>query len=267
MKMVFIFLVTFQILAIELLKNFFIEKVHIDIFKKYRSETSKKKKLSKFLITEDLSKSLKILNALFERIKSHNLEHDEKLLETCKVRYEYYLALQKKNKKTINKRLTKTKKCKEISKKLDAIYKIANTQKRGYAFEEFLNYYFTLEGLKPREPFKINGQQVDGSIQFNNEIYLIEAKWKKTKTAKPDVVQFQKKVEERSGITRGIFVSLSGYTNDAINPSGLGRIKIILLEVEEIKDILNKKVSLKTLLEYKIRILAEEGKHFKRYSN
>ena len=195
-------------------KEFFIEKVHIDIFKKYGNETSKKKKLSKFLITEDLSKSLKILNALFERIKTHNLDYDEKLLENCKARYEYYCALQKKNKKTTNKKLTKTtktKKCKDVSKKLDTIYKIPDAQKRGYEFEKFLNYYFTLEDLKPREPFKVNGQQVDGSIQLNNEIYLIEAKWKKTKTAKPDVVAFQKKVEERSGITRGIFISLSGY--------------------------------------------------------
>ncbi len=248
-------------------KEFFIEKIHIDIFKKYENESSKKKKLSKFLVSEDLSKSLKIINALFERIKTHQLEYNEKLMPICKERLDYYVNLQKKNKKTKSKRITKTKKCKEISKKLDAIYKIDDAQKRGYAFEDFLNYYFTLEGLKPREPFKINGQQVDGSIELNKSIYLIEAKWKKTKTSKPDVVQFQKKVEERSGITRGIFISLSGYSDEAINPSGLGKTKIILVEVEEIKDILNKRVSLKTLLEYKVRLLAEEGKPFYKYVN
>lgn len=242
-------------------KELFIEKVHINIFKKYKNEKSKKKKLSRFLISEDLSKSLKILNALFERIKTHQLEYDEKLLDICKERYNHYVALQKKSKKT-SKKLTKTKKCKEISKKLDAISEAPDAQKRGYIFENFLNYYFTLEGLKPREPFKIRGQQVDGSIELNKSIYLIEAKWKKKKISKPDVVQFQKKVEERSGITRGIFISLSGFSDEAINPSGLGRTKIILVEVKEIKDILTKRVSLKKMLEDKVRILAEEGKPF-----
>lgn len=247
-------------------KEFFIEKVHIDIFKKYENESSKKKKLSKFLVSEDLSKSLKIINALFERIRTHQLEYNEKLMPICKERLDYYVNLQKKNKKTKSKRITKTKKCKEISKKLDAIEKIDDAQKRGYEFERFLNYYFSLEGLKPREPFKISGQQVDGSIQLNNQTYLIEAKWKKSKTGMNDVLLFQKKVEDRSGITRGIFISLSGYSSEAIKPKSIGNAKIVLVEVEEIRYILEKKVSLKKLFEYKVRLLSEEGKQYVKYT-
>jgi hypothetical protein len=50
-------------------------------------------------------------------------------------------------------------------------------QGRGYAFEKFLQELFTAFQLNPRSPFKILGEQIDGSLELDKEIYLIEAKW------------------------------------------------------------------------------------------
>ena len=55
-------------------------------------------------------------------------------------------------------------------------------QKRGYAFERFLNAWFSQEGLSPRGPFRLVGEQIDGSFVIGSDIYLLEAKWQDRQT-------------------------------------------------------------------------------------
>lgn len=54
-----------------------------------------------------------------------------------------------------------------------------NAQKRGYMFEKFLNKLFEHERLSPRSPFRITGEQIDGSFTWRNQTHLVEAKWVK----------------------------------------------------------------------------------------
>ena len=49
-----------------------------------------------------------------------------------------------------------------------------NVQRRGYLFEEFLKKLFLNEGIEVTEPFKIVGEQIDGSIKYDGEHYIIE---------------------------------------------------------------------------------------------
>lgn len=48
---------------------------------------------------------------------------------------------------------------------------------RGYALEKFLYDIFDAYRFNPRPSFRIVGEQIDGSIEFGHEVYLIEAKW------------------------------------------------------------------------------------------
>jgi hypothetical protein len=50
-------------------------------------------------------------------------------------------------------------------------------QKRGFAFELFLDRMFSVAGLSPRKSFRLIGEQIDGSFELNGSIYLVEAKW------------------------------------------------------------------------------------------
>ena len=51
-------------------------------------------------------------------------------------------------------------------------------QARSYAFESFLKNLFDVYGLTAQEPFRLRGEQIDGSSQLSSETYLVEAKWK-----------------------------------------------------------------------------------------
>jgi hypothetical protein len=67
-----------------------------------------------------------------------------------------------------------------LREKLTALNGMA-PQKRGYAFESFLNELFDLFSLAPRGSFRLVGEQIDGSFQLGQDVYLVEAKWQNEK--------------------------------------------------------------------------------------
>jgi len=141
---------------------------------------------------------------------------------------------------------------------------IDTPQSRGYAFEKYLNELFKANDLEPRGSFKIEGEQIDGSFVLRNTVYLLEAKWTSKLIDKADLVLFNNKVSSKSSNTRGLFVSYSDYTTEAINTLSSGRIvNIILMTVQELAISLERKMLLTDVLWNKARALDEEGKYYK----
>jgi hypothetical protein len=133
-------------------------------------------------------------------------------------------------------------------------------QARGYAFEKYLNELFKASGLEPRGAFKIEGEQIDGSFILRDEVYLLEAKWTTQKTNKADLVVFKDKVSNKSTFTRGLFISYSGYTDEALESLSRGaRVNIVLMTVQELAIALKDDMTLKDFLWKKVRALAESG--------
>lgn len=137
-------------------------------------------------------------------------------------------------------------------------------QQRGYSFEKYLFTLFEASSLDPRGSFKIVGEQIDGSFILYNEVYLLEAKWTNKPIAKADLIGFNTKVISKSGITRGLFISYSGFTEEAIQTLSCGTtINIILMTVTELAICLERCCHPKTLIWKKVRALAEEGAYYK----
>lgn len=133
-------------------------------------------------------------------------------------------------------------------------------QARGFAFEKFLKEFFEDNDLQPRGSFKIVGEQIDGSFILNNEVYLLEAKWKNKPSDKADLVVFNEKVSSKSGFTRGLFISYAGYSEEALQTFANGRtVNIILMTVTELAMILSQHKDFNEFLWKKVRALAEEG--------
>jgi hypothetical protein len=96
-------------------------------------------------------------------------------------------------------------------------------QPRGYAFERFLKSLFDAFGLEARDPFRVKGEQIDGSFLLANEIYLLEAKWQTKACDASDLRSFQGKIEEKAAWTRGLFISNSGFTEEGLAAFGRGK--------------------------------------------
>ncbi len=133
-------------------------------------------------------------------------------------------------------------------------------QVRGFAFERYLFSLFQIYCLDPKGSFKIVGEQIDGSFVLHNDVYLLEAKWTSKQINKADLVIFNEKVSSKSGFTRGLYISLAGYTPEALATFSNGRtVNIILMTVQEIAIILSRQLDLSNAIWQKVRALAEEG--------
>jgi hypothetical protein len=136
-------------------------------------------------------------------------------------------------------------------------------QARGYAFEVFLKDLFDAYGLAAQEPFRLRGEQIDGSFQFGHETYLIEAKWQGQPMGAAELHTFHGKIEQKAAWTRGLFVSNSGFTEEGLVAFGRGK-RVVCMDGYDLYETLNREIPFNNVLERKIRRAAETGSPFAR---
>lgn len=138
-----------------------------------------------------------------------------------------------------------------------------NRQVAGLNLEKILNELFEISGLTPRMPFRVSGEQIDGSFILDNEIYLLEAKWESDPLSESPLLVFRGKIEGKSSITRGVFIAINGCTRQALEAITSGKQpNFFLMDGYDLTMILEAAISLNDLLRLKLRRLAEEGKVF-----
>jgi restriction endonuclease Mrr len=136
----------------------------------------------------------------------------------------------------------------------------SDRQAAGYALEKVLNQLFKLSGLEPREPFRVQGEQIDGSFCLDHEIYLVEAKWEKSPLSEAPLLVFRGKVEGKSHFTRGVFISLSGISEDARAAITRGKQpNFFIVDGHDVSLVLEGRLDLVELLRAKLRHLADRG--------
>lgn len=149
-----------------------------------------------------------------------------------------------------------------LSQNFLSIYQMDDRQQAGCDFERFLNELFEVEGLTPREPFTINSQleQIDGSFSLDNETYLVEAKWHRDRIGREPLSAFRDVIIGKSHITRGVFISISGCTPNAIEALTRGKQPVFfVLDGYHLTVVLQGATSLEKLLRCYVRRFAEEG--------
>ncbi len=134
-------------------------------------------------------------------------------------------------------------------------------QPRGYAFETFLTELFRAYGLQPNSPFRLVGEQIDGSFKFDGEFYLLEAKWHGPRTPAADLRNFHGKVQEKASWARGLFISNSGFTGEGLLAFGRAK-SIICMDGLDLWTMLERRIPLTEVLDRKVRHAAERGAVF-----
>lgn len=134
-------------------------------------------------------------------------------------------------------------------------------QPRGYAFEKFLHDLFNTSGLAAREPFRLRGEQIDGSFIMSGETYLVEAKWHNSPCGAEPLHAFHGKLEQKAVWARGVFISYSGFTADGLHAFGRAR-RVVCMDGFDLYEALKRKITLLHLIESKVRRAAETGEPF-----
>lgn len=155
-----------------------------------------------------------------------------------------------------------------IRSKLIALYQESDPKKRGKQLEGVLNGFFESEEILVREAFTIKGehnegiiQQIDGAIEVNSYLYLVEMKWWKEALGPGDIAQHIVRLFARTDV-RGIFISASGYTDAAIIEiqRALNKKIIVLFTLKELVLLLETEDSFESLLKSKVEAIQLEGK-------
>ena len=133
-------------------------------------------------------------------------------------------------------------------------------RKAGLALERLLNRLFEEFELRPRQPFRVVGEQIDGSFELEGQIYLLESKWEKHPLPEADLLVFRGKIEGKSTFTRGVFVALNDITTPARDAITRGKApSFFVVNGHDLMMILNEAISLTDFLRRRVRLLAEEG--------
>jgi len=117
--------------------------------------------------------------------------------------------------------IKKRKEIESIKDDLFGLFGEDDPYKRGKALEGVLNRFFAAYDISIREAFtlRVDGlgivEQIDGVIQLDGNVYLVEMKWEKDPLGKSKVSEHLVRVFNR-GHSRGILISASGYTGPAV---------------------------------------------------
>lgn len=151
----------------------------------------------------------------------------------------------------------------ELARLHDALARLINEEdphRRGKAVESIMNEYFRVENVLVREAFTFREaeqggplEQIDGVIELDDHLYLVEVKWWTHRLGPADVAHHMVKVGHRGGV-RGLVVSASGFTDAAVTMcrDELLRGVFVLAELRELVLWMERERPLRTALKEKI---------------
>jgi restriction system protein len=149
-----------------------------------------------------------------------------------------------------------------IKNSLYALFTEQNAQKRGKALERVLNDYFKEYHILVKEDFKRTGEtgdgiieQIDGIVDVDNTIYLVEMKWKKDPIGSDDIYAHLGRIYHRTN-AHGIFISASRYTPSGITAAKEAQLKdalLILFDLEELVRVIEQEMDFRTYIRNRIQ--------------
>jgi hypothetical protein len=190
------------------------------------------------------------VEALRQQLKGHQdlIEQQKEQEDRRQIAYEKSLKI-----KGVQERLD------EIKKDFYKLVGSSNPQSRGFQLEKIIKDLFILFDLDPKASFKITGEQIDGAFTFENFDYLFEGKWQQELVGIQDLDAFSGKLTRKLENTLGLFLSINGFSDDAVKAHSTGRRLMILMDGSDIMGVLEGRIDLLQLLLRKRRYASQTG--------
>lgn len=139
----------------------------------------------------------------------------------------------------------------------------AERRARGKRFERILYGMFLEAKLEPRLSFRPTGEEIDGSLWLEGRTVLVEAKWTQDPHPASSIFQFRGKVDGKLVGSVGLFISMAGFSADAVDALVAGKeLNVILADGDDIRSIVNGYVSARDAIRQKLRAAGDSGTPF-----
>jgi len=133
-----------------------------------------------------------------------------------------------------------------------------NSQRRGRDLETLLTDLFMLFDMEPRLSYDLDREQIDGSLTFDTDDYIVEARWRAEPSSRGDADIFASKVKRKGKNAFGLFVSVAGMSRDALEQYSEST-PFMVVDGTDLYLILDQRIRLDDLLKIKKRYANETG--------
>ncbi|MEW2552995.1 restriction endonuclease [Streptomyces zhihengii] len=142
-----------------------------------------------------------------------------------------------------------------------ATHGASDPHRRGTEFEGFINDLFGLYDFEPRASYTLAYEQIDGAFLFDTDHYVLEVKWWKEAIGRRELDVFKANIERKGKNTLGMYVSMSGFTADALAVYSFGT-PFITMDGSDFMAVLEQRIRLDDLIRRKKRHASETGHCF-----
>lgn len=150
----------------------------------------------------------------------------------------------------------KLEKLKENFLKLKAL---EDKQKRGFDIQALFFDLLELEEFEIHRPYRVQGEELDGHFKYEKFDYIVEIKWTESLTNQSDLSIFDGKIRGKGQSTRGFFLSINGFDNNAVSKFSGDSPRIILMDGQDLFSIFEEITTFYDLMKRKTDALAREG--------
>lgn len=147
----------------------------------------------------------------------------------------------------------------EIKQRYFQLVASKNPQNRGFELEKIIYDIFELFDLDPKASFRNVGEQIDGAFTLQGTDYLFEAKWQNYPSNASDLDVFSGKIKRKLDNTLGLFLSINGFSEDAVKIHSAGRSTILLMDGIDLMAILENQIDFVSLIVRKRRYASQTG--------
>jgi hypothetical protein len=139
-----------------------------------------------------------------------------------------------------------------------ALQSATDHRRRGYDFEHLLSDLFRVFDMEPRLGYITETEQIDGSLNFDTDDYILEAKWLAARVDRATADAFAAKVRRKGKNALGLLVAVNGFTAPALKAYEEAT-PFLTMDGADLFLVLDSRVRLDDLLKAKRRHANETG--------
>jgi hypothetical protein len=149
----------------------------------------------------------------------------------------------------------------ELRQRFLALQQAEDRQQAGRDLERLLTDFFVLFDMEPRLSYVLEREQIDGSLSYDTDDYIVEARWRTDPVTRADADVFAAKVRRKGKNAVGLFLSIAGFTKDALDQYSEAT-PFLAMDGSDLYLTLDQRVRLDDLIKAKKRHANETGDCF-----